>query len=158
MEQRKNEHIELASSSRVSDIYTYYRFSYEPVLGSHAHGEIEPFTFLGRTMRTPIWVSSMTGGGRLAREINTNLAQACNESGMGIVAAVGMACNFATVRSLVTIGIQQGHMRLHLSNLLNLYEANPFQREKALVFFRNRKVSHSALKQFLLLKSNEIPS
>lgn len=84
MERRKNEHIELAFSSRVSDIYTDYRFAYEPFLGSHDGGELEPFTFLGRTLRVPIWVSSMTGGSRLARTINTNLALACREFGLGM--------------------------------------------------------------------------
>lgn len=77
---------------------------------------------------------------------------------MGIVAAVGLASNFAAVRSLVTIGIQQGHMRLHLSNLLNLYQASPVQREQAFAHFRNRKVTHAALKQFLTVGSHEIQS
>jgi isopentenyl-diphosphate delta-isomerase len=31
-----------------------------------------------------MWVSSMTGGTKLARTINTNLARACNEFGMGM--------------------------------------------------------------------------
>lgn len=68
---------------------------------------------------------------------------------MGIVAATGLASNFAAVRSLVTTGIQQGHMRLHLSNLLNLYHATPQQREIALAYFRNKKVSYNAIKHFL---------
>jgi len=68
---------------------------------------------------------------------------------MGIVAATGLASNFAAVRSLVTTGIQQGHMRLHLSNLLNLYNATPRQREIATAYFRNRKVSYEAVKHFL---------
>jgi len=84
MEQRKTDHIELAFSSRVADIYSDTRFSYEPLLGSLAQGEIKPFTFLGKTFRVPIWVSSMTGGSRFARHINTNLARACREFGMGM--------------------------------------------------------------------------
>lgn len=84
MEQRKTDHIELAFSSRVADIYSDTRFSYEPLLGSYALGEIKPFTFLGKTFRIPIWVSSMTGGSRFARHINTNLARACCEFGMGM--------------------------------------------------------------------------
>jgi len=84
MEQKKNEHINLAFSSRISDIYTDSRFTYEPVFGSHTKGELEPFSFLGRTLRVPIWVSSMTGGSRLARQVNINLARACREFGMGM--------------------------------------------------------------------------
>lgn len=68
---------------------------------------------------------------------------------MGIVAATGLASNFSAVRSLVTTGIQQGHMRLHLSNLLNLYHATPRQREIATNYFRNKKVSYDAVKHFL---------
>jgi len=37
---------------------------------------------------------------------------------MQIVASVGLASNFAAIRSLITDGIQKGHMRLHLTNTL----------------------------------------
>lgn len=84
MEDRKNDHIALAFSSQVAEARADHRFSYEPLLGSHIQGEIEPFTFLGRTLRLPIWVSSMTGGAVKARSINTNLARACSEFGMGM--------------------------------------------------------------------------
>jgi hydroxymethylglutaryl-CoA reductase len=68
---------------------------------------------------------------------------------MGIVASVGLASNFAAVRSLVTTGIQKGHMRLHLSNILNTLNVNNGQREKAEAWFVNRKVSFNAVKHFL---------
>ena len=84
MEQRKHDHIALAFSSQVAAAHSDTRFSYEPLLGSHVQGQIEPFTFLGKTMRVPMWVSSMTGGTQLARTINTNLARACHEFGMGM--------------------------------------------------------------------------
>jgi isopentenyl-diphosphate Delta-isomerase len=84
MEQRKLEHLELALSSQVSFDQVDDRFNYEPLLGSHTKGEISPFTFLGKTLRVPMWVSSMTGGTKLARTINTNLARACHEFGMGM--------------------------------------------------------------------------
>src|SRR5690606_4544693 len=41
-------------------------------------------TFLGKELRTPIWVSSMTGGTLMARTINHNLARACRDFGMGM--------------------------------------------------------------------------
>ncbi|MCX6305795.1 MAG: isopentenyl-diphosphate delta-isomerase [Bacteroidetes bacterium] len=84
MEQRKNDHISLAFSSRVAPALADPRFTYEPMLGSHLRGDIVPFPFLGKTMRVPIWVSSMTGGSREAGTINRNLARACNEFGMGM--------------------------------------------------------------------------
>lgn len=68
---------------------------------------------------------------------------------MGIVAAVGLASNFAAIRSLVTTGIQKGHMRLHLSNILNTLNVNNGQREEAEAYFINKKVSFNAVKHFL---------
>ena len=43
---------------------------------------------------------------------------------MCISAAVGLAQNFGAVRSLITTGIQQGHMKMHLTNILNHLNAN----------------------------------
>jgi isopentenyl-diphosphate Delta-isomerase len=83
-EDRKNDHIDLAFSSQAGNLPADKRFSYEPLLGSYAQGVIEPFSFLGHTLRTPIWISSMTGGATQARTINLNLARACNEFGMGM--------------------------------------------------------------------------
>ncbi len=60
------------------------RFDYEPLLGSHEASPLKPFQFLGKTMQVPIWASSMTGGTRYARTINTHLARACREFGMGM--------------------------------------------------------------------------
>ncbi len=84
MEQRKHDHIALAISSRIDALHRDTRFTYEPLLGSHTSGDTEPFTFLGKRLRVPMWVSSMTGGTKLARTINTNLAKACSEFGMGM--------------------------------------------------------------------------
>jgi hydroxymethylglutaryl-CoA reductase len=68
---------------------------------------------------------------------------------MGIVASVGLASNFAAIRSLVTTGIQKGHMRLHLSNILNMLNVNNGEREQAEAYFVDRKVSFNAVKHFL---------
>jgi isopentenyl-diphosphate Delta-isomerase len=84
MEQRKDDHIAMAFSSQVDSALADNRFMYEPMLGSHLKGDIVPFSFLGRTMRVPVWVSSMTGGSQEGGTINRNLARACNEFGMGM--------------------------------------------------------------------------
>jgi isopentenyl-diphosphate Delta-isomerase len=84
MEDRKNDHLDLAISSQAENLPADKRFSYEPLLGSYSQGVIKPFSFLGRTLKTPIWVSSMTGGATHAKTINLNLAKACNEFGMGM--------------------------------------------------------------------------
>jgi hydroxymethylglutaryl-CoA reductase len=68
---------------------------------------------------------------------------------MGIVASVGLASNFAAVRSLVTTGIQKGHMKLHLSNILNTLNATDEQRKKAETHFKGKKVSYAAVKHLL---------
>ena len=50
----------------------------------HPKKELEPFEFLAKQLRTPIWVSSMTGGTEKAGRINLNLARACAQFGMGM--------------------------------------------------------------------------
>ncbi len=82
---RKRDHIELAFRSKVEREQLDTRFAYEPLLAAHpAPGSLKPFSFLGKTLRAPIWVSSMTGGTAWARTINANLARACAEFGMGM--------------------------------------------------------------------------
>ncbi len=68
---------------------------------------------------------------------------------MRIVASVGLAQNFAAINSLITSGIQKGHMKMHLNNLLNLIEANPEERRRAKAYFSDKKVVFSELKKLL---------
>lgn len=84
MEQRKKDHIDLAFQSQLNNDTLDQRFFYEPMLSPHPKPILEPFAFLGKTMKAPLWVSSMTGGTALAEKINKNLAQACNEFGLGM--------------------------------------------------------------------------
>ena len=72
---------------------------------------------------------------------------------MEIVAVAGLAQNFAALRSLVTSGIQKGHMKMHLFNILNQLGAKPVQKEAALNYFKKNTVSVKAVSDFLL--SNE---
>lgn len=82
---RKRDHIELAFSSQVGAESLDDRFYYEPLLAAHPQrGSLPEFSFLGKRMRVPMWVSSMTGGTEWARTINHNLARACREFGMGM--------------------------------------------------------------------------
>ena len=68
---------------------------------------------------------------------------------MCIVAAVGLAQNFAAVRSLITTGIQQGHMKMHLTNILNHFAANEEECAAAQHHFKNQTVSFSAVRAFV---------
>lgn len=82
---RKKDHIEMAFRSAVSSAEIDQRFYYEPMLVGHPTELTIPKTpFLGHELDLPIWVSSMTGGTEWAKTINTNLAKACGEYGMGM--------------------------------------------------------------------------
>ncbi|MEZ5072056.1 MAG: hypothetical protein R2751_14145 [Bacteroidales bacterium] len=86
LENRKKDHIEMALHSQTPVPEMDPRFHYEPLLSAHP-GENEldwPVQILGKTLRIPLWVSSMTGGTELAGTINRNLARACREFGMGM--------------------------------------------------------------------------
>ena len=61
---------------------------------------------------------------------------------MGIVAVAGLAQNFAALRSLVTTGIQQGHMKMHLLNILNQLEATEEEKNYFVNYFKDKTVSH----------------
>ncbi|HXH19451.1 MAG TPA: hypothetical protein VNJ07_10245 [Chitinophagales bacterium] len=79
---RKKDHIELAFQSQLEN-HSDDRFYYEPLLSAHPHS-LKPGTFLGKKMKAPLWISSMTGGTELAFTINHNLARACREFGLGM--------------------------------------------------------------------------
>ena len=66
---------------------------------------------------------------------------------MSIIASSGLAQNFAALRALVTTGIQKGHMKMHLLNILNQLEAT--EEEKAIIVdhFKHNTVSYSAAVQ-----------
>ena len=68
---------------------------------------------------------------------------------MQIVAAAGLAQNFAALRSLTTTGIQQGHMKMHLMNILNQYQATKEEKQKVLDYFKDTTVSHSLVIDYL---------
>ena len=64
---------------------------------------------------------------------------------MQIVAVAGLAQNFAALRSLTTTGIQQGHMKMHLMNILNQFEANDNEKNTIIEHFKANIVTHSAV-------------
>ena len=66
---------------------------------------------------------------------------------MQIVAVAGLAQNFAALRSLTTTGIQEGHMKMHLMNILNQFEATPEEKKKLIAHFKTNIVTHSAVEE-----------
>ena len=73
---------------------------------------------------------------------------------MKIIAVSGLAQNFAAVRSLTTTGIQKGHMKMHLMNILNQLAATSKEKEKTISHFTNQAVTHSAVVTFVNLLRN----
>jgi len=68
---------------------------------------------------------------------------------MMIMASAGLANNFGAIKSLVTKGIQQGHMKMHLLNILNRYHATEVEKSEAREFFKEEKVSVKKVSDFL---------
>ena len=68
---------------------------------------------------------------------------------MMIAATMGLANNYAAVKSLTTKGIQQGHMKMHLANILNQLGATEEEKMKAAEYFKDKVVSYSEVEKFL---------
>jgi len=68
---------------------------------------------------------------------------------MQIIAAVGLAQNFAAVKSLITSGIQEGHMRMHLMNILVHLQATDIEKNNAVDHFKHIPVSFSSVREYL---------
>ena len=83
MSDRKKDHIDLAFRSQITAIDKDERFIYEPLFSAHPNS-IAPLEFLGKSMRAPVWISSMTGGTEMAKKINFNLARLAKEFGLGM--------------------------------------------------------------------------
>lgn len=68
---------------------------------------------------------------------------------MQIVAATGLAQNFAALRSLTTTGIQEGHMKMHLGNIINQFDATDDERKIIENHFEKNAVSHASVVTFI---------
>jgi hydroxymethylglutaryl-CoA reductase len=116
---------------------------------SSAKVEDGKFTF---SLEVPLAIGTVGGLTNLHPLARHSLEMLGNPSAkelMMITAAVGLANNFAAIRSLVTKGIQIGHMKMHLMNILNHFEATPEEKEKAVEYFMSHKVSFVNVSEFL---------
>ena len=119
---------------------------------SHAFLEGDDFVF---QLKLPLSLGTVGGLTQLHPMVKWSMELLGNPNAknlMEIVAVAGLAQNFAAVRSLITSGIQKGHMKMHLLNILNQHQATANQKEKALEFFKTHTVTFSAVSDFL--KSN----
>ena len=74
---------------------------------------------------------------------------------MEIVAAVGLSQNFAALRALTTTGIQNGHMKMHLGNIIKQLTTDEKEVAYLLNYFENKPVSHSGVVEvFEKMKNN----
>lgn len=74
---------------------------------------------------------------------------------MMIIASIGLASNFAAVKALVTKGIQQGHMKMHLSNMLLPFQLDADQKKQTEAYFKNIPVSYAAVTEYIKMNFRE---
>lgn len=76
---------------------------------------------------------------------------------MMIVATAGLAQNYAALNALTTKGIQHGHMKMHLMNILNQLGANEKEKKEIEKYFENKTVSHNAVvEKYTELRKNKL--
>ena len=116
---------------------------------SHATIENGIFTFW---LEVPLALGTVGGLTSLHPLVKLSLEMLENPSAkelMQLVAVAGLAQNFAALRSLTTTGIQDGHMKMHLNNILNQFEANDEERLLIRKHFKHHVVSHSAVVEYI---------
>jgi len=68
---------------------------------------------------------------------------------MQIVAVAGLAQNFAALKALTTTGIQHGHMKMHLQNILNQLGASQQEKKELINYFEDREISYNSATEAL---------
>jgi hydroxymethylglutaryl-CoA reductase len=116
---------------------------------SHAKIENDVFSFW---MEIPLALGTVGGLTSLHPLVKFCIQMLENPSAeelMQIVAVAGLAQNFAALRSLTTSGIQEGHMKMHLNNILNQFNATEQERELIKKHFKHNTVSHASVVDFI---------
>lgn len=116
---------------------------------SHAKIENDIFTFW---MEVPLALGTVGGLTSLHPLAKFSLEILENPSAkelMQYVAVAGLAQNFAALRSLTTSGIQEGHMKMHLNNILNQFKATEEESDLIRKHFKHNAVSHNAVVDYI---------
>ena len=116
---------------------------------SHAKVENGIFTFW---MEIPLalgTVGGLTSLHPLVKMALEILGKPSAQELMQVVAVTGLAQNFAALRSLTTTGIQEGHMKMHLNNILNQFQATSEERQAIVKHFENNAISHASVVELL---------
>lgn len=112
---------------------------------THAKVENDIFTFW---IEIPLALGTVGGLTNLHPLVKLALELLGNPNAkelMQIAAVAGLAQNFAALGSLITTGIQQGHMKMHLMNILNKFEANDIEKITLVEYFKTNVVTHNAV-------------
>ncbi len=126
---------------------------------SLTHAKIEKDEFI-YWIEIPLAIGTIGGITNLHPLVKWCLKLLKNPNGkdlMRIIAVAGLAQNFAAIRSLITSGIQLGHMKMHLINILNTLSANKTEKEILINYFKKNKVSfRSAETALKKLRNDEL--
>ena len=124
---------------------------------SHARVQKDEFVFW---MEIPLAVGTVGGITNLHPLVKWSLKLLKKPSAsdlMRIIVVAGLAQNFAALRSLITSGIQLGHMKMHLINILNSLDADNSEKKTLVEYFKKHKVSfRKAEKALTKLRRNEL--
>jgi hydroxymethylglutaryl-CoA reductase len=120
----------------------YSSLSAASLEGGHFSMELEVPLALGT-------IGGLTSAHPLAAVSLEILGHPGAEELMQLVAAAGLANNFSALRALVTTGIQKGHMKMHLGNILQQLGATQEEGDAVRAHFRDRTPSHAAVRSFM---------
>lgn len=116
---------------------------------SHAKIENDIFTFWIEIPLALGTVGGLTSLHPLVKMALNILDKPSAHELMQLVAVTGLAQNFAALRSLTTTGIQEGHMKMHINNILNQFQTNDEERKIIKKHFENNTISHAAVVEFI---------
>ena len=134
--------VEAAGHTFASRNGHYESLSTATIENGNFHFELEAPMALGT-------IGGLTSLHPLAKKTLELLGNPTAKELMMIAATMGLANNFSAVRSLTTKGIQAGHMKMHLNNILNQLNAMEEEKKQAREYFKDKTVSYAGVEQFL---------
>lgn len=127
--------------------YAAYDGQYRSLSKAEINGD--RFTY---TLTLPLAIGTVGGLTKthpLVKQVLEILRNPSAQQLMMLMAALGMANNFSALTSLVTSGIQKGHMKMHLANILNQLGAGTDQKKAAIEHFSGQTISYASVEKFL---------
>ncbi len=94
-------------------------------------------------------IGGLTSHHPLAKQSIEILGNPSAKQLMMIIAAAGLATHFSAIKALITNGIQKGHMKLHLSNILLQLNVNDNEKSEASRWFEDKPVSFYSVSDFI---------